>query len=200
MIPPMDQMQYPFFSHLPLAQEYWKKILRPGDEVVDATLGNGKDTLILSKIVLQGPMGRVIGLDIQEEAISMAKRLLESSLTEQQLENVQLLKHSHADLPSLPTLSRLKLFVYNLGYLPGGDKHLTTLTSTTLVSIRQAMEILPAGGFISITCYPGHPEGAVEEESLLALCKGLPSHLWNICYHTWPNKIKSPTYFLIQKK
>ena len=147
--------------HLEKAHQFWKKFLNPSDFVIDATCGNGKDTAILAGLV---PEGHVYSIDIQQDAISKAQAAVHA-------ENVTFLHQCHSKLPHN---ERVKLVVYYLGYLPGGYKQLTSQTSTTLISVSKALELLPEGGALSITCYPGHEEGAREEEALQEWSKHLP--------------------------
>ena len=139
--------------HLDLAFEYWKGWLKPTDTVIDATCGNGKDTLRLASLV---PQGRVLALDIQEDALKNARKIAS-------LDNVSFFLQSHV---SFPVSSPVKLIVYNLGYLPFGDKSITTLSTTTLQSLEAA---LIWGEAISITCYPGHSEGLIEKNAIFAV-------------------------------
>jgi SAM-dependent methyltransferase len=182
-------------SPVETAHHFWKTLLTAGDTVIDATCGNGKDTLILSKLV--APTGKVYAIDIQQEALDRTQLLLSEHLTPQERLQITLLHQSHV---TFPHADNVKLIVYNLGYLPRGDKTLTTQTSTTLISLSKALDLIPAGGAISITCYPGHPEGAREEEAILKLVTALPSHLWNVCYHEWINRLLSPSLILVQKR
>jgi SAM-dependent methyltransferase len=167
--------------HLLLAKEYWKEHLQPGDFAIDATCGNGHDTLYLSQLL---PDGLVYGIDIQETALEKTRLALGDA------KNVRLFHQSHAD--PLPLPSRPRLIVYNLGYLPGGDKTLTTMTSSTLESIKLSLEILATDGAISITCYPGHDEGMHEEKELLSFVKDLKH-----AYHRWERE-RSPTLLWIK--
>jgi SAM-dependent methyltransferase len=169
--------------HLDQAHLYWKNLLKPDDQVIDATCGNGKDALRLAELV---PEGHVYAIDIQEIALQKAKELIPYS-------NISYLLHSHVELPS----GQFKLIVYNLGYLPGGNKDLTTLTGTTLESLGKAAQLIPIGGALSITCYPGHPEGALEEEAVRGWVASLDSKNWLIAHHFW--RAKSPTLFFITK-
>src|SRR5882672_6066525 len=128
---PEKQMrrQFPLFqSHIDLAHHYWKLLLNRGGWAIDATCGGGHDTLLLTELLLDKGSSGVIAIDIQEEAISRTRELLPSSF----LPHVHLFQQSHVDFPSLASTVPLKLVVYNLGYLPRGNKQLTTQTSTTL--------------------------------------------------------------------
>jgi SAM-dependent methyltransferase len=169
--------------HLDQAHLYWKNLLKPGDRVIDATCGNGKDSLRLAELV---PEGHVYALDIQEFALQKAKELIPYS-------NISYLLQSHTLLPT----GEFKLIVYNLGYLPGGNKDLTTLSSTTLESLKKAAQLIVIGGALSITCYPGHPEGALEEEAVRSWVQGLDSKNWLIAHHIW--REKSPSLFFVVK-
>jgi len=124
-------------------------------------------------------------MDIQASAFEKAKELVTAS-------NVIFLLQSHTELPSL---TDVKLVVYNLGYLPGGDKAVTTLTETTLISLGKALEISKA---ISITCYPGHPEGAKEEKSVLEWVEKLDKSMWVATHHHWGHL--SPSLFWVVKE
>jgi SAM-dependent methyltransferase len=169
--------------HLDQAYLYWKNLLKTDDIVIDATCGNGKDSLRLTELV---PVGHVYALDIQEIALQKARALIPHS-------NITYLLQSHIDLP----LIQVKLIVYNLGYLPGGNKDLTTLAGSTLESLSKAAQLIAIGGALSITCYPGHPEGAREAEAVQKWVEGLDPEKWKISYHYWRDK--SPTLFFIVK-
>jgi len=188
-----------FQSHLDLAYSYWESLLQDGDWAIDATCGAGNDTLKLAKILQKKGNGGVIGMDIQEEAMIRTRQLLQTNLSSDACSKVHLYRQSHSDFPSTALQVPVKLVVYNLGYLPRGNKQLTTMTETTLKSVYNAMDLLLLGGALSITCYPGHPEGAIEEKALIEMAAHLPPALWNICYHSFPNRTLAPSLILIQK-
>lgn len=190
-------MQSIFSPHLRLAQRYWKEHLNLGDCAVDATCGNGHDTLYLSQLLLSQPQSRIAAFDIQPTALKNTESLLSQHLSSDQMKQISFHCGSHTQIVSLPFVPRL--IVYNLGYLPGGDKTITTKTETTLQSIKNAMEILAPDGALSITCYPGHEEGAREEKALLAYLETLSSKQWQIQYHKWINRPKSPTFLWVHR-
>jgi len=189
-----------FKSHLDLAHRYWQEVITFGDTVIDATCGNGYDTLTLSKLALKNDSGKVYAIDIQSCAIAKSKDLLINWLPKELLQKVFFVEGSHETFPNHIQENSVKLIAYNLGYLPGGDKALTTRTASTLNSLAAAQKLLMAGGIISITCYPGHPEGLAEESALLQYTEQLSSHLWNCCHHRWLNRLKSPSLLIIQKQ
>ncbi len=168
--------------HLRFAHELWKKFLTKSDLAIDATCGNGHDTLFLTELC------SVIGLDIQEIALQNTAKLLEKHGKKALLH-----KLSHEKMDELPLPHPPRLIVYNLGYLPKGDKNLTTLKETTLLSVQKGLEILSPNGALSITCYPGHAEGKREEEALLEWASTLPSDRWTVCHHRWLNRKEAPS-------
>ncbi|OGN64671.1 MAG: hypothetical protein A3E80_02410 [Chlamydiae bacterium RIFCSPHIGHO2_12_FULL_49_9] len=181
--------------HLAISKKYWMALLKEGDTAIDATAGNGNDTLFLCQLLLKHPMSAVAALDIQSEAIQRTDALIKSHLTPEQYKRVLLHRLSHEKIDTIAF--QPKLIVYNLGYLPKGDKSITTLTSSTLKSLESALKMLKEGGAISITCYPGHLEGEKEERAILSSLEKLPSEKWSICYHKWLNR--SPTFLWIEK-
>ena len=139
------------------AQARWKAWLRPTDGAIDATVGNGKDTLLLSELL---PNGYVIGFDIQEIALQRSRERLKGQ------EHVTLHLRSHEEIDQVPLPFPPRLIIYNLGYLPGGDKAITTLQASTLRSLDTALRCLASDGALSIICYSGHPGGQEEENAV----------------------------------
>lgn len=182
--------QFPIFtSHLDLTKVWWAQIAQEGDWAVDATCGNGHDTLALSHL-----FSGVIGLDIQPEAISATTALLKAHG-----EEAELYCQGHETFPSRTREVPIRLIVYNLGYLPGGDKGVTTRVETTLKSVEGAMDLILPGGMVSITCYPGHEEGAREATALLEIFESLDPAMWSCSKHAWKNRKNAPHILLIQK-
>ena len=149
---------------------------------VDATAGNGHDTLFLAASTQ--PDCRIWALDIQAQALEKTK----ARLKEAQLEaKVTLCRHSHAELleviPEAPDC-----IVFNLGYLPGGDHTMTTQAATTLPALEQALQLLRPGGWCSVMVYPGHEAGKIERQLLfkwassLERVKASASH-WHMLNH-----------------
>jgi len=191
---------HPLFNkHLDLSKQYFERLLKPGDIVIDATCGNGHDSLFLASLILNKDRGFLYTCDIQEEALTSAKNNFHGKIAPQLMQRIQFLHICHSQFPEEIKPQSVKLIVYNLGYLPGGDKNLTTKTDTTLKSITQALELITPGGAISITCYPGHQEGAIEEHAILELASHLNKNVWNCCFHRFVNRPKSPSLLLLQK-
>jgi SAM-dependent methyltransferase len=189
-------MNFPLYrSHIDLAHHYWSLLVKDGDIVIDATCGNGWDSLILAKL---NPK-ILYSIDLQEQAIEKAQVRLSAHLSAQAYEKVQWIHGSHVRFPEEILPGTVKLIVYNLGYLPGGDKSITTLTETTMQSLENGKNLLACGGVISVTCYPGHSEGEREEQAATAFAKSLDPREWSCCYHQWLNRDRCPSLLLIQK-
>lgn len=90
--------------------------VQPGDICIDATMGNGNDTLLLSSLC--GKDGHVFAFDIQEAAlINTRKRLMEADAPQ----NYTLLLESHTNIEHYVDPGTASCITFNLGYLPGGD-------------------------------------------------------------------------------
>lgn len=140
------------------AHDWLRTKIPPGGRVVDATAGNGHDTLFLAQLV--GPDGRVFAVDIQLEALVATKSRLGELM-----DRVTLVEGDHAELGRhIPTEwhGRVDAVVFNLGYLPGGDKQVITRAPSTLAALRQSLAILKEGGALCVVAYPAHPGGSEE--------------------------------------
>lgn len=147
------------------AQNLAKSYLANGSIAIDATCGNGFDTLFLAEQV--GSSGVVYGLDIQERAIeSVRQKLLEKSM----LSQCNLVVGCHSQLNSIVNpihAGVVSVVMFNLGYLPLGDKSIVTRPATTLAALDQASELVRPGGLISVLAYPGHA-GGLDEANCVA--------------------------------
>ncbi|HCS93638.1 MAG: class I SAM-dependent methyltransferase [Bavariicoccus seileri] len=132
-------------SHLIL-----KNQIKPGDTVVDATVGNGHDTLFLAQLV---KTGKVIGFDIQENALKKAQALLDENLRD--ASNVHLIQSSHENISDY-IKTEITAVIYNLGYLPGGDHSIITKFEPLVRSLISAIQLLKPKGIVSIMSYRGH--------------------------------------------
>ena len=164
-----------------------EKLLKKEDIVIDATCGNGFDTLMLSKICK-----KVFAFDIQENAINKTKELLFKNA----VENVELINDSHEYIYKhlKEYKNKISLVLFNLGYLPNGNKNIMTNYKTTLIAIKEALKLLNNKGIILVTCYP-HEEGKKESNEII---KYLESN--NINYKIYKNTDNINAPFLIKIK
>lgn len=184
--------------HIIKAHEFWKNHLQKGDIVIDATCGNGHDSLILAQLAVSADAGKLFLIDIQEQAINNTKERLKNHLSNEQLQRIAVFQMCHSHFPPDIAEKSVKLIVYNLGYLPGGNKALTTNCQTTLSSLKHALKLIADDGSICLTFYPGHSQGQIEEEVLLNYISSLDSNTWNISHHRW-NGTFSPHLLIIKK-
>lgn len=145
-----------------LAHSIVRRAVRSGDTVIDATAGNGHDTVFLSACT--GPSGRVLAIDVQAEAIQSTQARLESEA----VSNVTLHKDDHSKvLKSLQESSEVVgAIMFNLGYLPGGDKQRTTKSVTTTEAIAAGLSLLRPGGVMTVVAYRGHAGGQEEARAV----------------------------------
>ena len=165
-----------------------------GDVAVDFTMGNGNDTLFLSKAV--GESGRVYAFDIQEDALISTKDHL---VTNGAPENYTLICASHHRVKEFVN-EPIKAGMFNLGYLPrSGRKAVTTMRETTMPAVEAALELLAPDGVLIVAIYPGHEEGALEGEMLREYFSGLSKY--RICPSEFKilNSPPSPYFFLVEK-
>ena len=165
-----------------------------GDTAVDFTMGNGNDTLFLSRTV--GESGRVYAFDIQPLALESTERLLKN---ESAPENYNLICASHDRVKEF-VKEPIKAGMFNLGYLPGsGQKAVTTMRKTTMPAVEAAIDLLAPDGVLIVAIYPGHEEGALEGEMLREYFKTLSKY--RICPSEFRilNSPTSPYFFLVEK-
>lgn len=164
--------------------------LHAGDIAVDFTMGNGHDTVYLSKAV--GPDGFVYAFDIQEQALASTQERL---VAEGCPDNYRLILDSHSNVKKYVDVP-FKAGMFNLGWLPGGDKSVTTLRETTLPAIRDAIDLMDRDAILNIAVYPGHAEGDAEGKMIQEYLASVSRH--RICA-TMVKILNSPTspYFIV---
>jgi Putative rRNA methylase len=230
----------PPISLVKLAHNLISAKVKPGDIVIDATVGNGHDTRFLLEIV--GAEGKVFGFDIQKDAINSTFQLLQEtqpnfskpplngegwvrgnkhSKTSPILspylnffpagEDVasllptalSLIQASHATMHDhipLPYHGKISAVMFNLGYLPGGDKSVVTQASSTVAALASASQLLVDGGLITVLAYPGHEGGLTETEQVKAWCIALDQGQFQVkLYENHPDKPSAPKLFAVSK-
>jgi SAM-dependent methyltransferase len=153
-----------------LAHLLVRQVVKPGDWVIDATAGNGHDTAFLASLV--GEHGRVFGFDVQANALAATRARLGG------VASVDLIHAGHetiiANMP-FDARGRIAAVMFNLGYLPGADKHVITGPTTSCMGLQGALDLLAPQGLVTVVLYRGHVGGPEEAEAVLALAKALPS-------------------------
>ena len=167
--------------------------IKAGGTAVDFTMGNGHDTLWLSRAV--GDDGKVYAFDIQKQALESTSALLES----EGAKNCTLILDSHSNVKKHVS-GQICAGLFNLGFLPGGDKSITTLAETTLPAIKDGIDLLCDDGALLVAVYPGHAEGTREGELIEQMLAEYDRR--KICCSKFRiiNSPTSPFFFLIEKK
>ncbi|MBP1969568.1 16S rRNA C1402 N4-methylase RsmH [Virgibacillus natechei] len=178
------------------AHELLEGSINKGETVIDATCGNGNDTLFLSKII--GDSGHVLAFDIQNQAIINTKQLLD----DHKCTNVTVIQDSHANIFNHVSANQeIGGAIFNLGYLPNSDKSVITKGESTLSAIHSILRHLKKNGLIVIVVYHGHQGGKQEKESLLEYLTSLNQKEFSVLKHEFINQKNNPPFVLaIQKR
>jgi tRNA A58 N-methylase Trm61 len=156
-----------------LAHLLVERCLKPGDRAIDATVGNGHDTLFLARLV--GPGGRVDGFDLQTAAIERTR------IKTSELPQVRLHAMGHERIGEL-VAGPVDAVMFNLGYLPSGDKSVITLPSSTLPALESSAKLLGGGGILTVVVYPGHEGGAEEAEAVTRWFQNLRRECYRVVH------------------
>lgn len=156
---------------------------------VDATMGNGHDTLFLAKRA-----GKVHAFDVQEAALERTQNLLaEAGLS------AQLHLDSHANL-SHYIIEPIRAAIFNLGYLPRADKSIITQASSTLSALEQILDLLEVGGRVAIMIYYGHEGGSEEKDAVLAYVSQLSQTTYTVMQYKPLNQVNTPPFLVMIEK
>jgi len=157
---------------------------------VDMTIGNGHDTLFMAS-----KAKFTYGFDIQELAINNTTKLLEDN----NITNYKLILDSHSNIDKYIN-DMVDIFAYNLGYLPTGNKNITTMVESTINSLIKALDLLNEKGMIVLAVYEGHDEGKKESNALYDFVTKLDQKEYDVVIYRFVNQINNPPYAIIIEK
>ncbi len=177
-----------------LSHFFLREWVRPGDRVVDATSGTGRDTLLLARLV--GPTGKVWAFDIQEEALAASRELLAK---EGCLDRVEFVAAGHEHL-SAHVEAPVRAVVFNLGYLPGGDRDVITRPPSTLTALEQAVGCIEAGGIVLVVLYSVHSGGEEECRAVEEWAASLSPRLYHVWRSQQLNRPPTAPYLILVEK
>lgn len=173
---------------------FLEKIVKKGDVVIDATMGNGYDTVYLGNLV--GENGKVYAFDVQEEAIvSTRKKVIRDNMEER----VELILDGHENLDKY-VKEEVGCVVFNLGYLPRAKHVIITKPDTTLQAIQKSLELLKPNGIISIAAYIGHEGGLDEKNHICEYLNKLDQNKYNVLHMEFTNQINNPPQLILVEK
>ena len=174
---------------LEMAHDFLAQVITREDIVIDATMGNGHDTLFLAKLAKQ-----VYSFDIQKQALEKtSQRLQEAGLT-----NVELLLQGHETVDQF--VREVKAAIFNLGYLPSADKSIITQPQTTLEALDKLCHMLVKGGRIAIMIYYGHEGGDIEKDAVMDFVSQLPQQEYTATIYRTLNQINNPPFLVMIEK
>ena len=174
---------------LEMAHDFLAQVITQEDIVVDATMGNGHDTLFLAKLAKQ-----VYAFDIQEQALEKtSQRLQEAGLT-----NAELILQGHETVDQF--VREVKAAIFNLGYLPSADKSIITQPQTTLEALDKLCHMLVKGGRIAIMIYYGHEGGDLERDAVLNYVSQLSQQEYTATIYRTLNQINNPPFLVMIEK
>jgi len=182
------------YGAVPLAHFFLRQRIRTGDLVVDATCGNGQDTVLLAE--LAGETGRVLAFDLQESAIEKTSARLKAAGLDKRVELVLSGHERICEFLSEPA----KAFVFNLGYLPNGDRRIKTAADSTLRALEQARKLLQPSGQILISVYTGHEGGEEEWAAVKGWCEALPPQEFNVWQSRQLNRGETAPFLVLVEK
>ena len=171
---------------LEMAHDFLAEVISKEDIVVDATMGNGHDTLFLAQLAKE-----VYAFDIQEQALkNTQERLQEAGIS-----NAQLILQGHETVDQFVT--ETKAAIFNLGYLPSADKSIITKPQTTLEALKKLCHLLIRGGRIALMIYYGHEGGDIEKDAVLDFVRQLPQKEYTVTIYRTLNQVNNPPFLVM---
>lgn len=173
---------------------FLEKIIEKGDVVIDATMGNGYDTVYLGNLV--GENGKVYAFDVQEEAlVSTKKKVIRDNMEDR----VELILDGHENLDKY-VKENVSCVVFNLGYLPRAKHIVITKPDTTLQAVKKSLDLLKPNGIISIAAYIGHEGGLDEKNYICEYLNSLDQNYYNVLHMEFTNQINNPPQLILVEK
>ncbi len=175
------------WNALAVTHRFLQKYVPQGGFAIDATAGNGGDTLLLCRLV--GECGRVLALDVQQQAVENTKaRLQEAGFATM----ARVIRDSHANLAQYAQPETADCVVFNFGWLPGGDHEVFTRKETSIPAIEQGLDCLKPGGVMSLCLYYGRNNGYGERDAILDYVKTLDHRRYTVLVVDFANRINDP--------
>lgn len=175
-----------------MAQLVLGRVLPEARVLVDATAGNGKDTLFLAEHSSQ--QAKIYAFNIQPRAIAATK-----ARTKAYQERICYVLDSHENIGTV-VLEPIDAAIFNLGYLPGGSHHITTEAASTVKALQAVVQGLNIHGILAVVAYPGHEAGREESEAIAGYMAALPCGQYTAgCYQMVNHEEGSPFLYIVEK-
>jgi predicted methyltransferase len=182
------------YGAVPLSHFFLRERLVPGDRAIDATCGNGQDTLLLAKHV--GPEGKVWAFDVQEGALFRTRSCLETAGL---ADRVSLVHAGHERMTEF-VAEPVKAILFNLGYLPTGEREIKTSAASTLAALRQGEKLLLPSGIILVAVYTGHDGGEAEWAAVNSWAAALSPQEYNVWLSRQLNRSEKAPFLVMAEK
>lgn len=170
---------------LKLAHRFLEAQVPTGGTCIDATVGRGRDTAFLCRLV--GPTGKVVGFDIQQEALDSARQLL----AQQEL-TATLYLDNHSHMAEYFPPESVDAIVFNFGWLPGGDHSIATQADSSIAAIAAGLELLKVGGVMSLCLYYGRDTGYAEKRAILEYLPTIDPAQYTVLVTEFVNRPNDP--------
>lgn len=175
---------------LDVSHDFLAEVLDANSITLDATMGNGNDTVFLAK-----QSRKVYAFDVQKEALEKTRQ----RLSVEGLTNVDLILDGHENLDQYLS-EPITAAIFNLGYLPSADKSVITKPNTTVQAIEKALERLEEGGRLAIMVYYGHEGGQMEKDAVLDYVSHLNQKTYTVMSYQALNQVNTPPFLVMIEK
>jgi len=191
----IEFMNHKSFQITEWCHRFIRDQVQPGDICIDATAGNGYDTLLLHQLV--GEDGYVFAFDIQEEAIIRTAQLVDDADAPGEAEYF-VCGHEQMKL-QIPqeAQGQINCIMFNFGYLPGGSHEVSTTLDTSVEGIQQGLELLQVGGLMSLLIYSGGDTGFDEKTGILQYVKTLDTKQYVVISNEYCNRPNHPPMLVL---
>lgn len=186
------RQRVPDLSAVALCHRMLAAQAKPGGAYLDATCGNGHDTLFLCK--LAGPGGRVLGLDIQPRAVEATNARLAAAGC---AEVGRAVLGDHAALLDFVAPESQDGIVFNFGWLPGADHAVHSTAGASVQALKAALTALRPGGLLAAVLYSGRVIGSDEKQAALAFFRALPLTQYTVLvceFANWADTAPLPVF------
>lgn len=174
---------------LALCHRFLQQHVPPGALCIDATAGRGRDTVLLCRLC--GENGRVVALDIQQQAVESTRALL---WTHGLADRARVVCDTHRNIARYATPGSVDAVVFNLGFLPGGDHSIYSKPQDSIPAITDSLSLLRPGGVISICVYYGGDTGFEERDALLSYLPRIDSREYTVLHCSFMNRGGCPPF------
>lgn len=188
----------PDLTAVELTHRFLRSTLAPGGLYLDATCGNGHDTLFLCSVA--GENGRVIGLDIQPQAAANTNALLAAN-------GMAAIGRAeccdHRELLRFAPPGSADCVMFNFGWLPGAAHDVHSTADSTLPALQAGLDALKPGGVLAAVLYSGKVIGNAEKKAAAEFFRSLPlaDYTVLICeFANWADTAPLPCFVIKREK